>query len=131
MGIFLRWVAAFALLALTYNPTEVNYLSWAMTHYADQLPVTVLMGLILSVGYMIALNATLNSIGAFGMLMIGAIFGCTVWVLADWGILTLGNDDLTMWLGIGALSVVFGTGLSWSLIKQRLTGQATIDEIED
>lgn len=29
MGFVLRWLAAFVLLALTYNPTEFNYVRWA------------------------------------------------------------------------------------------------------
>ena len=131
MGIFLRWLAAFVLLAATFNPTPWNYIRWSEGHYDDQLPVTVLMGLFLALGYIIALSATLNSIGVFGMVMIGAIFGCTIWVLVDWGVLELANTDLTMWLGIVALSLILGAGLSWSNIKQRLTGQGTVDEIEE
>jgi ABC-type uncharacterized transport system permease subunit len=131
MGIFLRWLAAFGLLAATFNPTPWNYIRWTSAHYHDQLPVTVLMGLFLALGYIIALNATLNSIGVFGMVMIGAIFGCSIWVLVDWGVLKLDNTDLTLWLGIFALSLILGFGLSWSSLKQRLTGQATVDEIEE
>lgn len=131
MGIFMRWLAAFFLLAATLNPTGANYVVWASTHWRDQLPLTVLLGLLLLVGYAIALSATLNSIGTFGMVVIAAIFGCTVWVLEDWGLLSLSNGDVRMWLGLAALSVVFAAGLSWSLIKQRLTGQATFDDGED
>jgi hypothetical protein len=29
MGILLRWLGAFVLLALTYNPTEWNFTRWA------------------------------------------------------------------------------------------------------
>jgi|APEBP8051072433_1049376.scaffolds.fasta_scaffold08047_2 hypothetical protein len=131
MGIFMRWLAAFLLLAATLNPTGANYVAWAGAHWHDQLPLTVLMGLLLLVGYAIAISATLNSIGSFGMVVIAAIFGCTVWVLEDWGMLSLSNGDVRMWLGIAALSVVFAAGLSWGLIKQRLTGQATVDDIDD
>lgn len=131
MGIFMRWLAAFLLLAATLNPTGANYVVWASENWRDQLPLTVLLGLLLLVGYAIALSATLNSIGTFGMGVIAAIFGCTVWVLEDWGLLSLTNGDVRMWLGLAALSVVFAAGLSWSLIKQRLTGQATYDDGED
>ncbi|MDT8856748.1 DUF6524 family protein [Paracoccaceae bacterium Fryx2] len=131
MGIFLRWLGAFVLLALTFNPTQLNFVRWAEANYATQLPLTVLLGLLLAVGYIIYLNATINSIGGFGMLLIAAIFGYTIWVLIDWGVLNLANTDLNLWLGILALSVVLGIGLSWSIVRQRLSGQASVDEIED
>lgn len=130
MGIFLRWLGAFLLLAATFNPTEMNYLHWAQANFATQLPLVVLMGLLLAVGYMVYVVATLRSIGAFGIVLIAAIFGALVWVLIDWGWLNLQNPKLNLWLGILALSVVLGIGLSWSILRQRLSGQASVDEIE-
>ncbi len=130
MGIFLRWLGAFLLLAATFNPTEMNYLRWAQANFATQLPLVVLMGLLLAVGYMVYVVATLRSIGAFGIVLIAAIFGALVWVLIDWGWLNLQNPKLNLWLGILALSVVLGIGLSWSILRQRLSGQASVDEIE-
>jgi hypothetical protein len=35
-----------------------------------------------------------------------------------------------VWLGILALSLILGIGLSWSILRQRLSGQASVDEIE-
>ena len=46
LGMFLRWLFAFVLLALTYNPSEWNYVSWSMTHYQGQLSIVV--GLVVS-----------------------------------------------------------------------------------
>ena len=62
--------------------------------------------------------------------MISAIVAALVWVLIDKGILTLQNPSLNLWLGIFALSVILGIGLSWSILRQRLSGQATVDEVE-
>jgi hypothetical protein len=52
-------------------------------------------------------------------------------VLIDYGVLTLQNPQLNLWLGIFALSVVLGIGLSWSILRQKLSGQATVDEVQD
>lgn len=131
MGILLRWLGAFVLLSLTYNPTEWNFFRWAETNWAAQMPLTVLLGLLLAVGYMIYIGATLRSIGAFGILLVAAIVGALVWVLIDYGVLTLQNPQLNLWIGIFLLSVVLGIGLSWSIIRQRLSGQATVDEVEE
>lgn len=131
MGYFLRWIFAFLLLALTFNPTDYNYVRWSMTNYASELPVTVLMGLLLLIGYIIYLRATLRSIGGFGMFLILAVVAALLWVLYDWGILTLENRALNTWLGVFALSFVLGIGLSWSLVRRQLTGQADMDDVDD
>lgn len=130
MGILLRLAGAFALLSATFNPTRFNYFRWAEANYMAQLPLTVLLGLLLAVGYMVYIVATLRSIGAFGIVLIAAIFGATIWVLIDWGVLTLANPSLNLWLGIVALSLILGVGLSWSILRQRLSGQATVDEVD-
>jgi hypothetical protein len=130
MGILLRLAGAFALLSATFNPTRFNYIRWAEANYTAQLPLTVLLGLLLAVGYMVYIVATLRSIGAFGIVLIAAIFGATIWVLIDWGVLTLANPSLNLWLGIIALSLILGMGLSWSILRQRLSGQATVDEVD-
>ena len=131
MSIFLRWLFAFALVAATFNPTEYNYLRWAMEHGSTQLPLAVLAGLILLVGYIIYFRATLRSIGVVGILLVAGLVGASVWVLADFGILILGNRNFDVWLGIFGLSVILGIGLSWSLVRRRLSGQADVDDVDD
>ena len=131
MGIILRWLGAFILLSATYNPTQINFTRWAEANWQTQMPLTLLLGLLLGGGYMIYIGATLRSIGSFGILLVGAIVAALVWVLIDYQILTLQNPSLNLWLGIFALSVVLGIGLSWSIIRQRLSGQATVDEVQD
>lgn len=131
MGFLLRWLFAFALIAATYNPTEWNYVRWAMTDGQDRLSLVVLAGLVLLVGYVIYLRATLRSIGAFGMVLILALVSALLWVLYYFGLLDLGNRDLTVWIGIFALSTVLGIGLGWSIVRRRLSGQADVDDVEE
>jgi hypothetical protein len=130
MGILLRWLGAFVLLAATFNPTEWNYVRWVARSWADQMPLAIFLGLILAVGYMVYVVATLRSIGAFGVVLVAAIIGAGLWVLYDWGWLSLANPSVNLWIGILVLSVVLGIGLSWSILRQRLSGQASVDEIE-
>ncbi len=131
MGFLLRWLFAFVLVAVTYNPTDYNFVRWAATEGQNQLSVTVLAGLVLLVGYIIYLRATLRSIGAFGMLLILALVGALLWVAYDFGLLDLQNRALTMWIGIFALSLVLGIGLSWSIVRRKLSGQADVDDVEE
>ena len=128
MGIFLRWLGAFILLAATFNPTEWNYVKWSIANGNSQLPLTLFLGLLLLVGFLIYLLATLRSIGTFGMLLVAALFGSGLWVLYSWGLLALENSTLNTWPGLVALSLILGVGLSWSILKRRLSGQATVDD---
>ena len=64
------------------------------------------------------------------MVLIAAVFGAGLWVLIDWGVLALNNSSLNIWLALLALSLILGLGLSWSILRQRLSGQATVDEVE-
>ncbi|MEP6020721.1 MAG: DUF6524 family protein [Paracoccaceae bacterium] len=131
MGFLYRWVCAFALLALTYNPTQYNYVRWVLDFGRDNMSVAVLLGLLLLVAYIIYLRATLRSIGAFGMALILALVGALLWVLYDFGVLTLDDPGLITWLGLLALSLVLGIGLSWSIVRRNLSGQADIDDVDE
>lgn len=131
MGFFLRWLAAFLLLAATFNPGKFNFVGWSRANWPDQMPLIVFLGLLLLTGYIIYLRATLRSIGLFGMGLILALAGSLGWVLVDKGLLSLANPTLNTWLGLLALSFVLGTGLSWSLARRRLSGQADVDDVDE
>ena len=126
-----RWGFAFVLLTATYNPTEWNYTRWAVDAWETGKPLVVFFGLVLLVGYIIYFRATLRSIGPFGMLLVAALVGSLAWVLYDFGVLSLENRSAQVWLGIFAVSVVLGTGLSWSIIRRKLSGQYDMDDVEE
>ena len=130
MWFVLRWLTAFALLAATYNPTSFNYVKWVMTQGERPVSLMVLAGFLLLIGYIIYLRATLRSIGGFGMLLVLALVGALLWVLYDFGVLSLDNTGLNVWLGLLALSLVLGVGLSWSHVRRALSGQADMDDVD-
>lgn len=129
MGILLRWFGAFVLLAATFNPTPWNYVTWVQANWATQMPLAVFLGLLLLVGFIVYTVATMRSIGVVGVVLIAAIFGAGVWVLIDWGVISMTNSDLNTWVALVAMSLVLGIGLSWASLRQRLSGQATVDEV--
>ena len=132
MGAFtLRWLFAFLLLAATYNPTPVNFLRWLTGGGAPSMSVLVLSGLVLLVGYIIYLRATLRSIGPFGMVLVLALVGALLWVVYDLGWLDFRNPTWNTWIGLVALSLVLGIGLSWSHVRRRLSGQSDMDDVDE
>ena len=130
MGFLIRWICAFALLALMFNPTEYNYVQWVRSYGSMNMSIAVLTGLVLIIGYIIYLRATLRSIGAFGMLLVLAVVGAGLWVLYDLGVLRLDDPSFNVWLGLIALSFVLAIGLSWSIVRHALSGQADVDDVD-
>ncbi|MCC1493591.1 DUF6524 family protein [Cognatishimia sp. F0-27] len=131
MSFLLRWLFAFLLIAATYNPTQWNYVRWAQSNWGEQLPMIVLAGLLLTIGFIIYLRATLRSIGAGGMVLVLALVAAILWVAQDFGLFDPSDPTLATWVGIFALSVVLGVGLSWSIIRRRLSGQVDMDDVEE
>ena len=130
MGFVLRWVFALALVAATYNPTDWNFVTWAGMGTAPT-SVLALSGLVLAIGYIIYLRATLRSIGPVGVGIVLALVGAILWVLYDFGLLSLDDKSINIWLGIVALSLVLGVGMSWSHVRRALTGQADMDDVDE
>ncbi|WP_377512695.1 DUF6524 family protein [Octadecabacter sp. R77987] len=131
MGFVMRWLFAFVLLAASYNPTQWNFVRWASANYQTQLSVTVLFALVLLVGYIIYLRATLRSIGAFGMFLVLAMVAALLWVAYDMGWMSFENPTANTWIGLTAMSLVLGVGLSWSHVRRRLSGQADMDDVDE
>lgn len=131
MGFVLRWLFAFGLLSATYNPTEWNYIRWTSANWQESASIAVLLGLLLFIGYVIYLRATLRSIGLFGMILILALVGALLWVAFDVGWISFENPTLNTWIGLVALSLVLGIGLSWSIVRRKLSGQADVDDVDE
>lgn len=131
MSFFLRWLIAFVLLAATWNPTPWNFVRWVMDNGTGNLPVTVLVGLLLLVGYIIYLRATLRSIGPLGAALVVALCAAVVWVLIYYGVLGTQNAALNQWLAILVGSLVLGIGMSWSIFRRRISGQIDMDDVDE
>lgn len=131
MGFLIRWVSAFVLLTLTFNPTEMNYVRWATTNWQDQMPIAVLGGLVLLVAYVLFLTAVLRGIGRTGVVLILAVLAALIWVLADLGWISLENPTSNTWIALIALSVVLAVGMYWGILWRRLSGQLEVDDEAD
>lgn len=128
MGFLLRWLLAFVLLAVTYNPTPYNYVRWAQANWEDSTPLAVLIGLILLVIYVVFLTAVFRGIGRLGVLLILAVCAALVWVLYDYGWLSLENPSALLWVALIALSVVLAVGMYWGILWRRISGQIEVDD---
>ncbi len=128
---FARWLFAALLVFGTYNPTEFSYFSWVLAEGTDFGPIVALAGVILLIAWIIFLRATFLSLGWLGISLGGALFACVLWLLVDIGLLSLEATGTITWLVLLVLSLILATGMSWSHIRRRLTGQFDVDDIED
>ncbi len=128
MGFLFRWIAAFALLALTYNPTELNFVRWAAEAWSTSMPIVVLAGLVLLVAYVLFFTAVLRGIGALGVVLILAVFAALIWVLVDFGWIDLNNPSAMTWVGLVAMATVLAIGMYWGILWRRMSGQLEVDD---
>jgi len=95
------------------------------------MSVAVLGSLLLIVGYIIYLRATMRSIGPIGMLLVLGLVGALLWVAFDLGWMNFESPTANTWIALVAGSFVLGIGLSWSHVRRRLSGQADMDDVDD
>ncbi len=131
LSIVSRWLFAVVLVFGTYNPTDYSYASWVMSAETDFGPVPALLGIVLLIGWIIFLRATFLSLGWLGILLGAALFGCVVWLFVDIGWLTLDSSGAITWVALLLISLILGIGMSWAHIRRRLSGQVSVDDVEE
>ncbi len=123
MAFLLRWIAAFALLAASYNPTDWNYLRWSLAAW-ETYPLAVgVAGALLAAAFFVALGATLRAIGLFGVMLTAAIVATAAWVLHDLRLVAIDGTAAQTWTGIVALSLAMAVGLWWRDLRRRLAAE--------
>jgi hypothetical protein len=131
-GSFLgRWLFAVALVFGTYNPSGYSYISWVLAETTEFGPVLAIVGLVLLIAWIIYLRATFLSMGWLGVTLGAALFAAIIWLLVDIGWLSMDSTSIITYLVLILLSLILATGMSWSHIRRRLTGQFDVDDMDD
>lgn len=123
-----RFVIASVLVFLSFNPSGYSFFHWA-TEQIFALPVILLIGIVLLIGWVIFLRATLRSLGLIGITLAVALFACLVWVAIYYNMLAVGST-VFIYLVLVIISAVLGIGMSWSHVRRRMSGQADIDDVD-
>lgn len=131
-GFLVRFVAALVLVFATYNPEHLSYFHWAFADRDTQvLALKVFAGVVLLIGWTIFLRATLRSLGLIGSALAAAFFGTLLWLVIDLGWVSVDNRRMMSYLLLIALAAVLSTGLSWSHIRRRMSGQLDVNEVDE
>ena len=132
VGFVFRLVSAFVLVFATYNPTKWSFVGWVQTTLADETmslgPEHLLVGVLIAIGWTIFGVASIRSLGVLGLILGGALLGALVWLLIDLGWLSAGSSESVTWIILACVASLMASGLSWSHIWRRLTGQFEVDE---
>ena len=127
-GFLLRLLAAGLLVFATYNPAGFSYVHWVRQAGGGPLPLKVLAGIFLAAGWLFCVRSTLRSLGHIGTALAAGFFGVLIWLFVD----LQGADvkgSAIAWFVLSCLAATLAVGLSFSLVKRRVTGQ--IDDTEE
>ena len=121
-GFLLRLLAAALLVFATYNPAGVSFVHWVRQPGGGPLPAMVLAGILLAAGWAFCVRATLRSLGHVGTALAAAFFGVLIWLFVDLKGADVGGAAIA-WFVLASLAATLAVGLSFSLVRQKVTGQ--------
>ena len=134
-GFLLRLLFALALVYASYNPEGYSYYHWVkagLNHAEAGLfasnALKFLAGTVLLTGWAVYANATRNSLGIFGVILILALCGGVIWWFAEMDLFNPDNLQTIVHLTEIVVGIVLALGMSWSHIYRRLSGQIDIDD---
>lgn len=119
-----RLVAAVALVVLTYNPSGHSYYHWAGTAVSQARlgPEHYFVAVVLIIGWVMSIRATLRSLGGVGILLGAAFFATLMWVLTHYNIIPVDSVTAIVWIALLCMATLLATGMSWSHIRRRISG---------
>lgn len=129
-SIAFRFLFALALVCLTWNPTRFNYIAWAEAQWGDLAPLVLFVGIALSMGWIFFLRTAAHSLGALGLILCLALAGTVFWTLFYFDLVNRESTTLLSWLVLVVFSAILAAGMSWAHLRARLSGQATVDEVD-
>ena len=130
VGVGARFLLAMVLVFATYNPSGYSYFHWGIKHISDFSVLKLFAGVVLLIGWTMFIRATLVSLGAFGIVLAAAFFGTLLWLVVDWGLVPADTVEAVTYLILIAASAVMATGMTWSHIRRRISGQIDVDETD-
>jgi hypothetical protein len=126
-GVLMRLIGALAVVLLTYNPAGYSFYHWVLHDFGTITAVKAFSGAVLLVGWVVCIRTALASLGAIGLVLCALVLGTLIWVLIDYGILNPERPTLLSWISLIVIGIILGIGLSWSLLRARVTGQVEVD----
>jgi hypothetical protein len=129
-GIGVRFLFALALVCLTWNPTRYNYVEWALAQWRELGPLVAFAGLVMLMGWIFFLRTTARSLGVLGLALCAALAAVVIWTLFYYDLIDTESTTLLSWIVLVLFSAILAAGMSWAHLRNRWSGQATVDEVD-
>jgi hypothetical protein len=126
----LRFLFSAILVFATYNPEGYSYYHWVRDVFPSVSLEQAFVGVVLLIGYVIYLRATLRSLGLIGVGLALAFFGLLVAMLFKWEWISLDQSSVLAYVIQVLIAIILAVGMSWSHIRRRLSGQADMDDVD-
>jgi hypothetical protein len=130
-GVGFRFLFAFALVCLTWNPTRFNYVEWARAQWEALAPLVAFVGIALLMAWIFFVRTAAHSLGALGLILSVGLAGTVLWTLFYFDLVNRDSTTLLQWIVLALFSAVLAAGMSWAHLRSRWSGQATVDEVDD
>lgn len=130
-GFLVRATLSLLLVLLTFNPSGYSYVHMVADGFPSITPVEAVLGILLLIGWIVFLGATLKSIGLIGMVLAFALCAALIWMIVSWGWVRLEDTGALTWIALVVLALILAIGMAWAHLYRRWTGQATVDEVDE
>lgn len=124
----MRWLGCLVLMLATYNPYSSSYYHWIAAD-SGHASLQVLAGLLLLIFHIVVIIATVRSIGVIGIGLLTALFSSVAWVLIDNHVVAVEDARAVVLIQQIVIASVYGVGLSWSHVRNRLSGQVDSTDV--
>ena len=130
-GLLVRFLLALLLVMVTFNPTGHSYVHWFFRDFPHITALKVVAGIGLVIAWIVFVRATMQAIGIVGVTLSGLFFAALIWLFVSWGWIDLARSGVLTWILLIIVSLVLTAGVSWSHVRRRFSGQATVDEVDE
>ena len=126
----LRFLFALVIVFATYNPEGWSYYDWAILNFSLE-PLRLVIGILLAIGWVICVRATLRSLGSLGLILVTSLCLALLWLFIDWGLIAKDSSRVISYSALIIISFILAVGMSWSHIRRRISGQYDMDDVDE
>ncbi|MGD2166596.1 MAG: DUF6524 family protein [Gammaproteobacteria bacterium] len=130
-GVFVRFIVAFSLVTLTWNPSPYNFIRWAINNWQEMTPFVLFSGIVLTITWVVFVRAGARSLGFIGSVLAVALAGSILWMVIDFEFIDPSNTTTLTWVVLTLFAAILTAGMSWSHLRRRWSGQIDIDDVDN
>lgn len=130
-GFGIRFLFAALVVFASYNPEGYSYYHWAVLNFLPLSPVKVIAGIVIIIGWVIFVRATLRSLGPVGLVLVSTLCAAILWLLIDAGLTSQDSFRFYSYAGLIIITIILSVGMSWSHIRRRMSGQVDADDVDE